>query len=87
MTSNITKFFMASDHDGDSISRRSQTGILLYCNFFPIICYSKPQNTIESSAFGAECVALGISSELIISMRYKLRVFGMPLGGSVNVLL
>ena len=77
--------FFDSDHAGDKITRRSQTGIILYCNSAPIIWYSKRQNTVESSTFGAEFVALRIASELIISLRYKLRMFGIPILGPCNV--
>ena len=77
--------FVDSDHAGDKITRRSQTGIILYCNSAPIIWYSKRQNTVESSTFGAEFVALRIASELIISLRYKLRMFGIPILGPCNV--
>ena len=73
--------FVDSDHASDTITRRSQTGILLYCNSAPIIWYSKKQATVESSTFGAEFVALRIATELIISLRYKLRMFGIPIIG------
>jgi hypothetical protein len=76
--------FVDSDHAGDKITRRSQTGIILYCNTAPVIWYSKRQNTVEASTFGAEFVALRIASELISSLRYKLRMFGIPLTGPAN---
>ena len=57
--------FVDSDHAGDRVTRRSQTGILLYCNSAPIIWYSKRQNTVKTSTFGSEFVALRIASELI----------------------
>ena len=34
-------YFVDSDHDGDRIACRSQTGIILYCNSAPIAWYSK----------------------------------------------
>ena len=61
--------FIDSDHAGDVKTRRSQTGILLYENSAPLIWYSKKQNTVESSTFGVEFVALRIASELIRAMR------------------
>ena len=73
--------FVDSDHAGDTKTRRSQTGIILYLNKAPIIWYSKRQATVESSTFGSEFVALRVASELIISMRYKLRMFGIPITG------
>ena len=70
--------FVDSDHAGDKVTRRSQTGIILYCNTAPVIWYSKRQNTVESSTFGSEFVALRVASELIISLRHTLRMFGIP---------
>ncbi|GFH61944.1 pol protein [Chaetoceros tenuissimus] len=77
--------FVDSDHAGDKVTRRSQTGILLYLNSAPIIWYSKRQATVESSTFGSEFVALRVASELIISMRYKLRMMGVPIEGPTHV--
>jgi hypothetical protein len=47
--------------------------------------YSKRQNTVETSTFGSEIVALRIAVELIDSLRYKLRMFGVPLAGPARV--
>ena len=77
--------FVDSDHAGDRITRRSQTGIIIYCNSAPIVWYSKRQNTVETSTFGSEFVALRIASELIASLRYKLRMFGIPVVGPAHV--
>ena len=77
--------FVDADHGGDKITRRSQTGIILFGNSAPLIWYSKRQNTVESSTFGAEFVALRIATEMISSFRYKLRMFGIPLDGPANV--
>ena len=77
--------FVDSDHAGDRLTRRSQTGIILYCNSAPIVWYSKRQTTVETSTFGAEFVALRTATELIISLRYKLRMFGIPVMGYSNV--
>ncbi|GFH62200.1 hypothetical protein CTEN210_18676 [Chaetoceros tenuissimus] len=73
--------FVDSDYAGEKVTSRSQTEILLYLNSSPIIWYSKRQATIESSTFGSEFVALHVASELIISMRYKLRMIGVPIEG------
>jgi len=52
----------------------------------PILWYSKRQNTIESSSFGSEFVALRIAKEMIVALRYKLRMFGVPVVGPASVL-
>ena len=50
--------FVDTDHAGDRITRRSQTGILVFLNSAPIIWYSKRQNCVETSTFGSEFVAI-----------------------------
>ena len=77
--------FVDADHAGDRLTRRSHTGILIYINKSPISWFSKKQTTVESSTFGSEFVALRIASEQIISLRYKLRMFGIPIEGYANV--
>jgi hypothetical protein len=42
---------------------------------------SKRQNTVEASTFGSEFQALKNAVELIESLRYKLRMFGVPIDG------
>lgn len=66
-------------------ARISQTGILLYYNSAPTTLFSKRQNTVESSTFGSEFVALRVASEMILSVRYKLRMFSIPIDGPANV--
>lgn len=65
--------FVDSDHAGDLLTRRSRTGVLIYLNRAPIIWFSKKQNSIESSIFGSEFMALKTGSELVIGLRYKLQ--------------
>jgi len=78
--------FVDSDHAGNVVTRRSHTGIMMFVNMAPIQWYSKKQNTIESSTFGAEFIALKIATELIKSLQYKLRMMGVPLSGHARVM-
>ena len=78
--------FVDSDYAGKRATRRSHSGIMMYVNMAPIIWYSKKQNTVESSTFGAELIALKIAIELIESLRYKLRMMGIPLAGPARVM-
>ena len=55
-------------------------------NKAPIVWFSKRQSTVETSTFGSEIVAMRIAIELIEGLRYKLRVFGVPIDGPCNVL-
>jgi len=41
--------FCDSDHAGDRVTRRSQSGIILFLNRAQIIWFSKKQNTVETS--------------------------------------
>ena len=77
--------FVDADHAGNKITRRSHTGILIYCNMAPIVWFSKRQNTVESSTFGSEFIAMKIATELIEALTYKLRMFGVPLTGPARI--
>ena len=78
--------FVDSNHAGNVVTRRSHTGILIFVQNAPMIWFSKKQNTVESSSFGSEFVALRTARDLIVGLRYKLRMFGVPLAGPANVL-
>jgi hypothetical protein len=80
-----THCFVDANHAGDTETRRSQTGILLFCNRAPIIWFSKRQNSVEASTFGSEFTAMKNAIELIEALRYKLRMFGVSLEGPTNV--
>ena len=67
------------------MTRRSHTGILIYLNNAPIDWYSKKQNTVESSTFGSEFIAMRIACDKIEALRYKLRMFGIPIIGPADV--
>jgi hypothetical protein len=60
-------------------------GILIFINSAPVMWLSKRTNTVECSTFGAEIVALKSAVEMIESLRYKLRMFGVPLAGATDV--
>jgi hypothetical protein len=76
--------FVDADHAGNRVTRRLQTGILIFLNRSPIIWFSKAQNTVKTSTFGSEFTALRIAIELLESLRYKLRMFGVPIEGPSN---
>ena len=77
--------YVDANHAGNLANRRSHSGILIYVNNAPILWYSKRQNTVESSSFGSEYIALRICTEMIEALRYKLRCFGIPLVGPADV--
>ncbi len=77
--------FVDADHAGDKVTRKSQTGILTFINSAPIQWYSKRQNCVETSTFGSEFIAMKTAVEQIEALRYKLRMFGIPIAGPANV--
>ena len=77
--------FVDANHAGNMVTRRSHSGILIYVQNAPIVWYSKRQNTVEASSFGSEFVAMRIAKEMIVALRYKLRMFGVPIEGPTNV--
>ena len=81
----VMSCFEDADHAGDVVNRRSQTGLIVFVNRAPIYWYSKKQNTVESSTFGSEMVAMKQSVEIIEGLRYKIRMMGFPLEGPCNV--
>jgi len=80
-----THCFVDADNAGNTVTRRSQMGILIFVNRAPIVWVSKRTNTVESSTFGSEIVALRHAVDLIEALRYKLRMFGVPIEGPTNV--
>jgi hypothetical protein len=69
--------YVDADHARDKVNRRSVTGIILLINNTPLVWISKRQKTVETSTYGSELVAARIATELIIEMRYKLRMLGV----------
>ena len=51
----------------------------------PIIVLSKRQDIVETSTFGSEFTAFKNTVELGEALRYKLRMFGVPIEGPTNV--
>ena len=81
-----TTAYVDASHDANKMTRRSHTGFILFINRAPIMWYSKRQNTVESSTFSSEFIALKTCMESIVALRYKLRMFGIPFEGPTQVL-
>ena len=77
--------YVDADHAGCKVTRRSHTGVLIFVNRAPILWYSKRQNTVETSTFGSEFIAMKTAVEMTEGLRYKLRMMGIPLDGPTNV--
>jgi hypothetical protein len=53
--------FVDANHAGNVITRQLHTGII-----------TEQQNTVESSSFGSEFVALRTAKDMLVALRYKL---------------
>jgi hypothetical protein len=71
--------YVDADHARNKVTRRSVTGIIMLLNNTPLVWISKRQKTVETSTYGSELVAARIAIDLIIEMRYKLRLLGVRL--------
>src|SRR6056300_889419 len=80
-----TSAFVDASHAANKKTRKSHTGFIIFVNKAPILWYSKRQNTVEASSFSSEMVAMRIALENIESLKYKLRMFGVPLPEPANV--
>ena len=80
-----THCFVDADHASNTVTWRSQTRILIFLNRAPIVWYSKRQNTVETSTFGSEFIAMRTAVEHIEALRYKFLMFGIPIEGPTNV--
>ena len=69
--------FVDASHACDVVTRRSQTGILIFLNWAPIHWYSKRQSTVKASTFGSEYIAMKKAVEMIKALRYKSKTFGI----------
>ena len=57
--------FVDADHAGDLVTRRSRTGFIVFLNNAPIYWSSKKQNSVETSTFGSEFVAMKQATEYL----------------------
>jgi hypothetical protein len=79
------RLFVDSDHTGEQFTRRSRTGFVIYLNMAPIVWFSKRQQTMESSVFGADFVEMNNGIETCRGLRYKLRIMGVAFIGPTYV--
>jgi hypothetical protein len=77
--------FVDANHADNVITRHSHSGIFLFVPNALIIWFLKWQNTVEAATFGSKFVVLHICKELIVALRYKLRMLGIPIDGPANV--
>ena len=71
--------YVDADHAQDMLTHRSITGVIMLLNNTPVYWLSKRQKTVETSTYGSELIAARIGVDIIIAMRYKLRMLGVNL--------
>ena len=74
-----------ADHAGDSVTRQSCTGFIVYLNSVPIYWLSKKQASVESLSFGSKFIAMKQAVELAQVLRFKIMQFGTPLHGAASL--
>jgi hypothetical protein len=75
--------FVDSDHTGETFTRRSRNGFVIY--MATIVWFSELQPTVESSVFGSDFFVMKNGIETCRGLRYKLRTMGVTLSGPTNV--
>ena len=85
MKLHIEALFFYANHAGGTEKRQYQNGILFFCSSAPIIWFRKRQNSVEASTFGSYLTMMKNAVEIIEALRYKLRMFGVPIDGSMNI--
>ena len=80
-----THCFVDANNTGDKTTRRLMTCILIFWNRAHIIWHSEQQNGVETLMFGSEFTAMKNAVELIAALRYKPRMFGVPIDGSTDM--
>ena len=73
----IVSAYVDSDHNSDTVTRRSRTGFFIYCNNALVYCMSKKQGYIETSSFGSEFVAMKACTEYIRWLMFKPQMLGI----------
>ena len=74
----LIRAYVDADFAGDRLSRRSRSGFIVMLNGSPVQWFSKKQSSCETSSFGSEFVALKQCCEYLKTLRYKLRMMGIP---------
>ena len=79
------RVFVDSDSEGDTVTRRSRTGFLIYLQSALIYWTSKKQTTMKASSVESKFMAMKHTTEYVCSLRYKLRTMGIPIEGCTSI--
>ena len=75
----VMSAFVDASHRPKKSTRRSHSGYILFVNISPVKWMRKRQQTLETSAFSSEFIALKQCIEDVEYLRFKLRMFGIPI--------
>ena len=75
----MTSAYADASHGANKRTRRSHTGYVIFVNRAPVKWISRRQQTVETSAFSSEFIAMKQCIEDIEHIRFKLRMFGIPI--------
>jgi hypothetical protein len=78
--------YVNADHAHNQLTRQSVSGVIMFVNNMPIRWICKRQKTVETSTYGSELVAGRMAMDLIVAIRYELRMLGVPLDGPALLL-
>ena len=73
-------YFIGEYHGGNVITRISHYGTFLFVKNTLIKYFSKLQNTVKSSTIGSDIVALKTERDMILEIKIKFKMFGVPFG-------
>ena len=78
-TSVVTSAFVDAYYGAKKLTRRSYSGYALFINRAQVKWMIKRQQTVETSAFSSEFIALKQCIEDVEHLRFKLRIFVIPI--------
>ena len=74
----VMRKFMDADHAGETMTKRSRSGYIIFLNSAPIYWHPRKQISCETRTFGSEFVALKKSTEYTCVICYYLPIFFIP---------
>ena len=74
----VVMVYVDSDHSGDTVTRISRTGYVIFLNSAPIYWSSKKQTSCKTSSFVSELCAMKQATEYFRGLSYKLQMMGIP---------
>ena len=74
-----TTAYVDSSHGANKVTQRSHSGHTIFVNKAPVKWLSRRQQTVETSAFSSEFIALKHCIEDVGHLKFKLRMFGIQI--------